>query len=421
MKTLAFHTLGCKLNFAESSQLIRELTAEGFSIVDFHEKADYYIIHSCIVTQKAEQKCIYSIRQAKKRNPQAQVAVIGCMPELNKNRLLSEDSNLLLLGNNQKYNLPALILNKNQGNQKEFNGFVPSYSSENRTRTFFKIQDGCNYYCTYCTIPFARGNSRSLNIEDTLKQISNATKNGCNELVLTGVNIGDFGRKHHQSLYDLLSQLHTLPDIKRIRLSSVEPDLLHSGIIRLVADSPLLMPHFHIPLQSATDKVLKLMNRKYNLGFFSDKVSEIKSYIPHACIATDIITGFPGESDADFEEGYQNLEKIPVSYMHVFTYSERPLTKASGMTEKVDPKSKRKRSLKLHELSYKQKMSFYKQNFGRNCEVLFESDNENGYLTGFTRNYVRVKTPFNQQLINTIRKVIILEAGENGICSAELI
>lgn len=421
MKTVAFHTLGCKLNFAESSTLIRRFTETGHQIIDFKEKADVYVIHSCIVTQQAERKCIATIRQAKKRNPDAQIAVIGCMPELNRSKLEHEDSDLLLLGNSDKFSLPEILHNGKPATEKELNVFVPSFSSGDRTRTFFKIQDGCDYYCSYCTIPFARGNSRSGLVDETLQRIREATVEHCNELVLTGVNIGDFGRRNGESLFELLDALQYFDNISRIRLSSIEPDLLRDEIIDLIAGSKLFMPHFHIPLQAGTDKILKLMNRKYATALFAEKVARIRDKMPHACIATDIITGFPGEDDDDFEEGYQFMEGLDIAYMHVFTYSERNKTKASQMGSQVEPDVKKHRSMKLHRLSEQKKLDFYNDNQGRICEVLFESEVHDGYLSGFTDNYIRVKARFAEELKNSIRKVKILNVDEHGVCHSELI
>ncbi len=420
MKTVAIHTLGCKLNFAESSTIMRQFQESGFTLIDFKEKADVFVIHSCIVTHQAERKCIAAIRQAQKRNPEAQIAVIGCMPELNKERLEQEDSKLLLLGNNAKFSLPEIILNGISSTISQPETFQPSYSSGDRTRTFLKIQDGCDYFCAYCTIPFARGRSRSGNIEETLKYICEATRNGCKELVLTGINIGDFGKKQSESLFNLLVEIEKIPAIKRLRISSIEPDLLTDEIIELFAASKKFMPHFHIPLQSGCDKILKLMHRKYTTETFAARVTKIKKIMPHACIATDIICGFPGESDEDFKQTYKFLQKLPISYMHVFAFSERVGTKAYDLEHKVESKLKKARSKKLHELSDQKKRFFYAENRNRVCDALFESEVHDGHILGFTDNYVRVKTPFNKELTNEIRTIKILKIGSDEICEAEL-
>ncbi|MEI6853573.1 MAG: MiaB/RimO family radical SAM methylthiotransferase, partial [Bacteroidota bacterium] len=282
------------------------------------------------------------------------------------------------------------------------------------------IQDGCDYYCSYCTIPYARGNSRSGTLTDTLASIREATKTGCKELVLTGINIGDFGRKNGESIYELLNALQDFENIDRIRLSSIEPDLLHKDIITLFAGTKIFMPHFHIPLQAGADKILKLMNRKYNMEHFASKVKTIKEIIPHACIATDIITGFPGEDDSDFQEGYDFLESLDISYMHVFTYSERNNTKAAKMESAVGADVKKYRSMKLHRLSEFKKSRFYESHIGRVCEVLFESEVHDGYLSGFSDNYIRVKTKFDNAIINSIQTVKILQIDTDGVCISEL-
>jgi threonylcarbamoyladenosine tRNA methylthiotransferase MtaB len=420
MKTVAFHTLGCKLNFAESSTLIRKFTESGFSIIDFKQKADIYVIHSCMVTQQAERKCIAGIRQAKKRNPEAKIAVIGCMPELNKAKLAKEGDDLILLGNSDKFSLPEIMSTGKLPTESDKNTFTPSWSSGSRTRTFFKIQDGCDYFCSYCTIPYARGNSRSGTLSDTLSGIREATTAGCKELVLTGINIGDFGRKNGESISELVAALQNIGNIDRIRLSSIEPDLLLDDIIGMFAGSKLFMPHFHIPLQAGSDKILKLMNRKYSKELFANKVKTIKEMIPHACIATDIITGFPGEDDSDFQEGYDFLESLDISYMHVFTYSERNNTKASKMESAIEPDVKKYRSMKLHRLSEFKKTGFYENHYGRICEVLFESEVQNGYLSGFSDNYIRVKTKYNDAIKNSIKTVKILQVDTDGVCFSEL-
>ncbi len=421
MKTIAIHTLGCKLNFAESSTIMRQFEKAEFRIVDFKEKADVFVIHSCTVTQQAEHKCIAAIRQAKKRNPEAQIAVIGCMPEINKERLEKEDSSLLLLGNKEKFSLPEIIMFGKSRISTQNEVFQPSYSSGNRTRTFLKIQDGCDYFCSYCTIPLARGRSRSANINETLNSICEATRNGCKELVVTGINIGDFGKNQSESLYKLLIEIEKIRQISRIRLSSIEPDLLTEDIIKLFAESGKFMPHFHIPLQSGSNKILKLMNRRYSADLFAMKVNTIKEILPHACVATDIICGFPGEDDANFTEGYDFLHELPISYMHVFTFSERKGTKAFDLAKKVRSEIKKERSEKLHKLSEQKKHYFYSENKNRVCNVLFESEIHNGFILGFSDNYIRVKTLFSTELINEIRKIKITNTDSDGICNVELL
>jgi len=421
MKTVAFHTLGCKLNFAESSTIIREFVEKGYTVTGFKEKADVYVIHSCVVTQQAERKCIYALRQAKMRNPEARIAVIGCMPELNAERLRKEDSDLLLLGNSNKFELPDLLDSTTESIDKKPETFMPSWSSEGRTRTFFKVQDGCDYFCGYCTIPLARGRSRSASLNETLSSISEATAHGCKELVLSGINIGDFGKKNNETLYQLLCKIKELKNISRIRLSSIEPDLTTDDIISLMAENPCFMPHFHIPLQSGSDEILKSMGRRYDTALFTEKVQKIKKLMPHACIATDVITGYPGETEKSHEETMSFIEKTDLSYMHVFTFSERQNTRAIKMENQVPPNIKKLRSLELHELSERKKLFFYNQNIGRISEALFESETLHTNLLGYTDNYIRIKTPAGQELVNSIRKVKITGIDADGICSIDLL
>ncbi len=421
MKTVAFHTLGCKLNYAESSTIIRRFVQKGYEIKGFKEVADIYVIHSCMVTQQAERKCIFALRQAKARNPEARIAVIGCMPQLNAGRLQKEGADLLLVGNDHKFDLADIIESSGFPSNNKEQIFEPSWSSEGRTRTFFKIQDGCDYFCGYCTIPLARGRSRSMTIKETITSIADATRDGCKELVLTGVNIGDFGKKNNESLYQLLQEIKDLKHIKRIRLSSIEPDLVSDEIIQLFAENHSFMPHFHIPLQSGSDEILKSMGRKYNTSLFSDKVKEIKKFMPHACIATDIITGYPGETGKLHEETLCYLEKTNISYMHVFTYSGRLNTRANKMNDHVSPEIKKIRSNQLHELSEHKKHFFYMQNIGRKCDVLFESETTHAHIFGYTDNYIRVKTTTDPHFANSFRHAEITGVATDGICTVKII
>mgnify|MGYP001365200125 CR=1 FL=1 len=421
MKTVAFHTLGCKLNFAESSTIMRRFTGNGYHVVDFKEKADVYVIHSCMVTQQAERKCIYSLRQAQRRNPLARIAVIGCMPELNEARLLKENPDLILAGNDKKFELADILDASTNFINSKPETFVPSWSSEGRTRTFFKIQDGCDYFCGYCTIPLARGRSRSATIEETIINIEEAVYQGCKELVLTGVNIGDFGKKNNETLFQLLKEISKIKNIQRIRLSSIEPDLTTDDIIELIAENPVFMPHFHIPLQSGCDEVLKMMGRKYDTNLFAQKVSNIKKHLPHACIATDVITGFPGETDEYHNKTMRFIENTDISYMHVFTFSERKNTRAFLMENKINPEIKKQRSLELHKLSEQKKIFFYQQNSGRKCDALFESETMNDNIYGYTDNYIRVKTVFDPALENTIKKVQIMNVDTDETCSVNIL
>lgn len=420
MKTVAFHTLGCKLNFAESETIMRRLAENGYHIISFREKADIYVIHSCIVTQQAEKKCIYALRQAMVRNPCARIAVMGCMSQLNKVRLQQEKSDLLLLGNTDKYNLAEILEQHPAPDETNSVAFVPAWSSTGRTRTFFKIQDGCDYFCGYCTIPYARGRSRSATISETITTLNEAVVPGCKELVLTGINIGDFGRKNQETLFQLIVEILSTQDIQRIRLSSIEPDLISDDLIRLFAENKRLMPHFHIPLQAGNDETLLAMGRKYNTALFSEKVEKIKEIIPHACIATDIITGYPGETEKNHTETLRYLERTDLSYMHVFTYSERMLTRSAKNPEQVPPHIRKQRSLELHELSEQMKHHFYTRHIGRTCEALFESEKKNCDLLGYTDNYIRVKTPIQKSLVNSVQKITITGLDADNVCTTKI-
>lgn len=422
MKKVAFHTLGCKLNFAETAGISRQFSPEGYSIVDFHEVADVYVIHSCTVTANAERKTIAAVKQSYKRNPDARIAVIGCMSQLDPERLRQLPGVTWVLGNSDKFSLPEILEEKAiQKDASLDQQFFPSWSVNERTRSFLKIQDGCDYFCSYCTIPFARGRSRSATIAQAVQAAREIAGAGMKELVLTGINIGDFGRHQHETLYDLLCQLNEIDGIERIRISSIEPDLLTEQIINLTARSEKLLPHFHIPLQSGSDAVLKLMNRKYSTQDFKSKVDLIHSTLPNACIATDIIAGFPEESDLLFEETVRFIEQLDISYMHVFTYSERGNTKAIRTANPIPVELRKKRSSLLQNLSNEKKHSFYLQNKDRQCKVFFESENKNGYLYGFTENYIRARIPYKSELVNTITDVTLRKLAYNDCYNVELI
>jgi threonylcarbamoyladenosine tRNA methylthiotransferase MtaB len=406
MKKVAFHTFGCKLNFAESSTISRQFTENDYALVDFHEKADVYVIHSCTVTANAERKTISAIRQAQRLNPDARIAVIGCMAELNAEKLRSIEGVDLVLGNSDKFKLTDFLDDVDQKpEEKKTEEFIPSWSVHERTRSFLKIQDGCDYFCAYCTIPLARGRSRSDTINNTLAIAKEMVNNGVREIVLTGINIGDFGRHQNESLLLLLEKIEKIDGLERIRISSIEPDLLDDHIIELFAASEKLMPHFHIPLQSGSDKMLKKMNRKYNKVLFAGKVSQIKKLIPHCCIATDLIVGFPGETDEIFKESFEFVKSLDLSYMHVFTYSERKDTAAFKIEETVPIKIRKERSKAMHQLSEEKKKIFYNLNTGKKANVFFESENKNGYLYGFTENYIRARHTWRKELTNSIVEV----------------
>jgi threonylcarbamoyladenosine tRNA methylthiotransferase MtaB len=409
-KTIAFHHFGCKVNFAEESTLSRQFIEKGYKLIDFREIADVYVISTCIVTAVAEKKCRAAIRQAHKINPDAKIAVIGCYSELKKDKIAKIEGVNVILGHTGKFNLLEAIEQDNPEIESEVkpytkNDFIPSLSYGDRTRSFLKIQDGCDYYCSYCTIPFARGHSRSDTIKHVLQSTDEVIKTGIREIVLTGVNIGDFGRQNKESFLELLKALDGVHDIPRIRISSIEPDLLSDEIIDFIGQSERIMPHFHLPLQSGSDHVLKAMKRKYNKDLFISRVQKIRSVLPLACIASDVIVGFPGETDEDFAETLELIENLEISYLHVFSYSSRENTLAAKMTDLVPDKIRKHRSEVLHALSEKKKKTFYLKNIGHEVQVLFESDNSNGFMHGFTENYIKVSTPFNPALANQIKNV----------------
>ena len=426
-KRIAFYTLGCKLNFSETSQISRQFTPDKFEIVSFDEVADIYIINTCVVTEKAEKKSRAIIRQAKKRNQNAVVAAVGCYSEINPDELLSIKETDIVLGTSAKFDISEYLEKSDSNNEAEkhenfsIEKFIPSYSSGDRTRSFFKIQDGCDYFCSYCTVPFARGRSRSGTIEDTVKIAKEIANSGIKEMILTGVNVGDFGRKNNENFIDLLKKLDNVDNLERIRISSIEPNLLTNEIIEFVATSKKFLPHFHIPLQSASNKVLSLMKRKYEVELFSGRIKKVKELMPDCCIAIDLIVGFPGETENDFNDSYNFIESSAISYLHVFTYSEREKTHAVTLSGVVANSERTIRSKKMLALSEKKKKEFYKENIDKKKFVLFESDNDNGMMYGFTENYIKVKTAFYKELINQIKKVKLIEIEKDGIFAGEII
>lgn len=413
MPTVAFHHFGCKVNFSEASALSRQFLAKGYRLAGFHDKADIYVISSCAVTSTAEKKCKAAIRQAHRLNPMARIAVIGCFPELNHKEIAGMEGVEIVLGHQGKFRLLEALEGKNpverEGTPIKDPDFIPSYSVGDRTRSFLKIQDGCDYHCAYCAIPLARGSSRSDTISHLLREARVILTTGIREIVLTGVNIGDFGKQNGETFLELLSRFNREIDIPRIRISSIEPDLLSDGIIELIAASEKILPHFHIPLQSGSNEILRSMKRKYTRELYADRVQKVRAHMPEACVATDVIAGFPGEKENHFLETVTFLESLPVSYMHVFTYSRRENTPASNASGTVPGAEKKRRSDMLHHLSDEKKMAFYLANRGKPASVLFESDRKEGMMHGFTGNYIRVKTPFDPSLINEIRTVMLEE------------
>jgi threonylcarbamoyladenosine tRNA methylthiotransferase MtaB len=422
-KKIAFHTLGCKLNFSETSTIARMFPKAEYEIVDFKEEADFYVINSCSVTGIAEKKCKTAAKQAKKRNPKAKVSMLGCYSQIKPDIIARLEYVDLVLGNEDKFNLPQYLSNPESEpatevhvmNLAKTKTFSPAYSSGNRTRSFLKVQDGCDHFCTYCSIPFARGRSRSGTVAQTIAKAEEIGRSNIREIILTGVNIGDFGKGTEENFYDLLVELEKVPGIERIRISSVEPELLSDEIIELVAQSKVFLPHFHLPLQSGCDKTLKDMKRFYDTALYANRVQKIKSVLPDACIAADLIVGFPTETEADFAQTKQFIADMPVSYVHVFTYSQRENTNALRMQNVLKPGEKKERSQRLHELSERKRMQFYRENIGTTRKVLWESEVQNGMMAGWTENYIKVITSYQAELENTIQEVELEVLNAEGV------
>ncbi len=423
MKRIAFQTLGCKLNFSETSTLSRQFGNEGFEQVEFNDPADIYVINSCSVTHNAEKRCKELIKKAMKKNPDAHVAIIGCFSQINPEEIRAIPGVDIVLGNADKFNLFEHIQQlRSKGETvaqdiavEEPEEFVSGYSMDDRTRSFFKIQDGCDYFCAYCTIPLARGRSRSNNIAATIKTATEIARTNIKEVVLSGVNIGDFGKDHGEDFYGFLQELIKVKGLERIRISSIEPDLLSDEIIHLVAENDVLMPHFHIPLQAGSDEVLKAMGRRYDTARFASRVALIKKIMPHACIAADLIVGFPAETGDLFQQSYDFVRKTDVSYVHVFTYSERDNTRAVKYDTQIPVKERTLRSKVMQQLSAQKKDAFYRSNHMQKSNVLWEKDNVEGFMYGFTENYIKVKAPFDVKKVNTIEKVILNFLDEDGV------
>lgn len=410
---VAFHSLGCKLNYSETSFIAKTFIHKGYQIVDFRDVADLYVIHSCTVTAIAEKKCRNIIRSLKTKAPESKIAVIGCYSELHPETLKTMPEVDFICGNFDKYQLVELFETSiRQDINKSL--FVPAFSSGDRTRTFLKVQDGCDYFCSYCAVPYARGRSRSNTIEQTLKVTKDAINSGCHEIVLTGVNVGDFGKHQGETFLQLIQEMDKISWNGRFRLSSIEPELLSDETIDFIADSQHFMPHFHLPLQSGSDAVLEAMHRRYRTDLFAERVNRIHQKMPLACVAIDVIAGFPTETDEYFNETYQFLKETDVSYLHVFTYSERPETPAAKMNNRVPVNIRRQRSKKLQQLSDIKKSKFYQKNIGQEEQVLFEADKHHGMMFGFSRNYIRVGTCFRPELINKT-VTVKLEKIENDV------
>jgi threonylcarbamoyladenosine tRNA methylthiotransferase MtaB len=418
-KKVAFHTLGCKLNFSETSTIARDFESNGFEKVDFSESADIYVINTCSVTENADNRFKSIVKQALSVNSNAFIIAIGCYAQLKPQELADLNGVDLVLGAKEKFNIMDYMndlskqdickIHSCEIDEADF--YVGSYSYGDRTRAFLKVQDGCDYKCTYCTIPLARGISRSDKLENILSNAKNISQKGIKEIVLTGVNIGDYGKgefgnkKHNHTFLEMIKALDSVEGINRLRISSIEPNLLKNESIEFVSKSNSFVPHFHIPLQSGSNFILKKMKRRYLRDVYEDRVNQINSIMPHACIGVDVIVGFPGETEELFLETYNFLNKLDVSYLHVFTYSERQNTEASTMKGSVPIKVRKKRSKLLRGLSVKKRRSFYEKSIGSNRTVLFEGENKSGYIHGFTENYIRVRHPWDPGLVNKLKKV----------------
>lgn len=411
MPTFSVHTLGCKLNFSESSEMSRQLVAAGFE--QLPAGGDYIIVNSCAVTATAEKKVRNEVAHLHRLYPAAQIVVVGCYAALRPDEIRQWGGVTQVFGNLDKMNAVAHLRQKPLSPAPRF---FSSYSSNDRTRSFLKIQDGCDNHCTYCTVADARGQSRSDNIANVLQNIEKIKKENIREIILTGVNLGDFGRGTDETFYDLLRAIERQHLVERFRISSIEPQLLSDDIIKLVADSDIIMPHFHIPLQSGNDRILHLMKRRYTTKIFANKIEAVRKQLPDACIALDVITGFPTESDEEFESTYQFLDQLPISYLHVFTYSRRPGTPAYEMDGQVPPKLKHERTDRLLELSEKHKRQFYQEHIGESRPVLWESSKKNGLMFGFTDNYIKVCQPYEPACVN---EILPLRLSAENICDQE--
>ena len=430
-KKVAFYTLGCKLNFSETSTIARNFEEGGYAKVDFEEIPDIYVINTCSVTENADKKCKQLVKKALKINPEAFVAIIGCFAQLKPVEISKIPGVDLVLGANEKFNILEHI-EKLQTKQeqaivsfesiKKTEDFIPAFSLGDRTRSFLKVQDGCDYFCTFCTIPLARGKSRNASISKTIAEAKKISETAVKEVVLTGVNIGDFGQNGDENFFQLVQELDRVEGIDRFRISSIEPNLLSNEIIHFcLQESKHFVPHFHIPLQSGSNRLLQVMRRKYLRELYAERVAFIKSLRKDTCIGVDVIVGFPGETDAEFMETMDFLKDLDISYLHVFTYSERANTTAVKLGEPVPMSIRRERSKQLHILSDKKKRAFYEQNIGTFRTVLFEHEEDNGIMYGFTENYVKVKMAYDAQMVNTFQQIELTEIDRDGIMKCTLI
>ena len=432
ISSVALSTLGCKLNFSETSSIANNLEKNNFKVVPFNQYADAYIINTCSVTENADNKFKVFVNKALKINPNAFVAAIGCYAQLKPEELLSVKGVDLVLGASEKFNIVNYLQNIDQDfskfdhscNINDVDSFIETYSTNSRTRAFLKVQDGCDYKCSFCTIPLARGKSRSNSIENVVKNVKEIISNGIKEIVLTGINLGDFGKRQSDSFASnedflgLIKTLDKIDGVERFRISSIEPNLLTDEVISFISKSNKFVPHFHIPLQSGSDQILKKMRRRYKTDLYKSRVELIRKLMPNASIGVDVIVGFPGETDEMFLETYNFIEKLDVTYLHIFSYSERENTKAIELNGVVPKKTRNKRSKLLRLLSASKKTSFYKNNIGTDYNVLFESENKNGLIEGYTENYIRVRKDWNKNLVGQIRKVRIEKVDSEGYAVA---
>ena len=432
-KKVAFYTLGCKLNFSETATIARNFQDEGFDRVEFSEYADIYVINTCSVTENADKRFKTIVKQVQRSNPEAFIVAVGCYAQLQPEELAAVNGVDLVLGATEKFKITDYLneLTKNETGAihscdiEDADFYVSSYSVGDRTRAFLKVQDGCDYKCTYCTIPLARGISRSDTLQNVLDNAKKIADQGIKEIVLTGVNIGDYGKgefgnkKHEHTFFELVQELDTIEGIHRLRISSIEPNLLKDETIDFVAQSNSFVPHFHIPLQSGSNVMLKAMRRRYMKELYQDRVGHIKTVMPDACIGVDVIVGFPGETDELFLETYNFLNALDISYLHVFTYSERPNTHAATLPDVVPKAVRSKRSKMLRGLSAKKRRAFYESQIGSKRTVLFEGENKEGYIHGFTENYVKVKAPWNPEFVNTLHKITLTEIDSDGLLRFE--
>lgn len=435
MPTVAFHTLGCKLNFAETSTIAKDMVEGGFERVEFQDPADVYIINTCSVTENADRETRNIIGRALRANPDGFIVVVGCYAQLKPEQIMELPGVDLVLGATEKFNVRQFLgaLEKTQGDAEvhsceieNANTFVSSYSAGDRTRAFLKVQDGCDYKCTYCTIPLARGISRSDTLENVVAKAQEIAEAGIPEIVLTGVNVGDYGKgefgnkKHESTFLELVQALDAQVPVERMRISSIEPNLLRDEIITFTAQSQKFVPHFHLPLQSGSDTILKLMKRRYMTALYRKRVAAIKAANPDTCIGVDVIVGFPGETDELFAETYNLLNELDISYLHVFTYSERENTLAANMDGVVPIPERKRRNKMLRILSEKKKRAFYESQLGQVRPVLFEAENKEGFMLGYTDNYVRVKTYWNPQWANTTKSLKLNNIGSDGMVTLEV-